>query len=124
MADQLAKRNTLLKPEPIMISELQVHAEIRGWLFAEEVQVRTAKNGRPFRQLRLRDQRGNEIKARQFDLPAVETLAPQAGKVVLIEGLIEEYQKTTPRDQLIINILFNMRTLLLHDTPYLHSTQI
>ncbi len=124
MADQLARRNTLLKPEPIKISELQVHAEIRGWLFAEEVQVRTAKNGRPFRQLRLRDQRGNEIKARQFDLPAVETLAPQAGKVVLIEGLIEEYQKTTPRDQLIINILFNMRTLLLHDTPYLHSTQI
>lgn len=95
MADQLARRNTLLKPEPIIISELQVHAEIRGWLFAEEVQVRTAKNGRPFRQLRLRDQRGNEIKARQFDLPAVETLAPQAGKVVLIEGLIEEYQNTT-----------------------------
>jgi 3'-5' exoribonuclease len=95
MVDQLVQRSTPLKPEPIMISELQVNAEVRGWLFAEEVQIRTAKNGRPFRQLRLRDQRGNEIKARQFDIPRIETLVPEVGKVVLIEGVIEEYQNNT-----------------------------
>jgi hypothetical protein len=95
MVDQVSRRSTLLKPEPIMISELQVHAEIRGWLFAEEVQVRIAKNGRPFRQLRLRDQRGNEIKAIQFDLPPKEMFMPQGGKIVLIEGVVEDYQNNT-----------------------------
>ena len=95
MVDQVSRRSTLLKPEPIMISELQVNAEIRGWLFAEEVQVRIAKNGRPFRQLRLRDQRGNEIKAIQFDLPPKETFMPQGGKIVLIEGVVEDYQNNT-----------------------------
>jgi 3'-5' exoribonuclease len=82
-------------PEPVMISELHVNAEVRGWLFAEEVQNRTAKNGKPFRQLKLRDQKGNEIMARQFDLPHREMRVPQVGKVVLIEGLIEEFQNNT-----------------------------
>lgn len=67
----------------------------RGWLFAEEVQNRTAKNGKPFRQIKLRDQKGNEIMARQFDLPHREMRVPQVGKVVLIEGLIEEFQNNT-----------------------------
>lgn len=95
MVDQLVQRSTSLKPEPIIIRELQVNAEVRGWLFAEEVQTRPAKNGRPFRQLRLRDQRGNEIRANQFDLPHIETLVPQKGKVVLVEGVLEEYQNKT-----------------------------
>ena len=95
MVDQLVQRSTGLKPEPIMISELHVNAEVLGWLFAEEVLDRTAKNGKHYRQLRLRDQKGNEITARQFDLPHREMLVPQAGKVVLIEGLIEEFQNNT-----------------------------
>jgi 3'-5' exoribonuclease len=92
MVDQLIHQSSALKPELIMISELQVNAEVRGWLFTEEVQNRTAKNGKHYRQLKLRDQKGNEITARQFDLPHREMLVPQAGKVVLIEGLIEEFQ--------------------------------
>ncbi len=91
MLNQLAQRGTSLTPEPLLISELQVNADVRGWLFAIEVQTRQAKNGKPFRQLRLRDQRGNEIKAIQFDLPRLETLAPQEGKAVLLEGVVEEY---------------------------------
>jgi 3'-5' exoribonuclease len=95
MVDQLLQRNTWLKTEPIMISALHANAEVNGWLFAEEVLDRTAKNGKQYRQLRLRDQKGNEITARQFDLPHREMLVPQAGKVVLIEGLIEEFQHNT-----------------------------
>ena len=79
-------------PEPIIISDLEVNMEVRGWLLAEEVQNRTAKNGKQYRQLKLRDQRGKDITARQFDLPQREINVPQTGKVVLIEGLIEEYQ--------------------------------
>jgi 3'-5' exoribonuclease len=92
MVDQLVHRSSALMPEPVLISELQVNAEVRGWLLAEEVLNRTAKNGKQYRQLKLRDQRGNEITARQFDLPHREINVPQAGKVVLIEGLIQEFQ--------------------------------
>lgn len=95
MVNHLVQRGIAFMPEPVMISELQVNAEVRGWLFAEEVQNRTAKNGKPFRQLKLRDRKGNEIMARQFDLPLRETRMPQVGKVVLIEGLIEEFQNNT-----------------------------
>ncbi len=95
MADQLVQRGTSFKLEPIIISELQLNAVVRGWLFAVDVQIRPDKNGKPFRQLRLRDQRGSEIKVNQFDLPRIEPLAPQKGKVVLIEGVIEEYQNNT-----------------------------
>ncbi len=94
MVDRLVQRSTPFKPEPILISELHVNTEVRGWLFAEEVLNRTAKNGRHYRQLKLRDQRGNEITAMQFDLPHRETLEPQGGKIILIEGLIEEFQNT------------------------------
>lgn len=82
----------ILNPEPIIISELVLNTEVSGWLFAEEVQNRTAKNGKPYRQLKLRDQRGNDITARHFDLPQKEFNVPQKGKVVLIKGMIEEYQ--------------------------------
>lgn len=95
MVDQLVQRSTTFKPEPIVISELHVNTEVRGWLFAEEVLNRTTKKGRHYRQLKLRDQRGNEITAMQFDLPPCEILEPQGGKVVLIEGLIEAFQNTT-----------------------------
>lgn len=95
MIDQLVQRGTTLTPEPLLISELQVRATIYGWLLAVEVQTRPAKNGKLFRQLKLRDQRGNEIKAYQFDLPRIETLSPQAGKVVLLEGVVEEYHNET-----------------------------
>jgi hypothetical protein len=94
MVDQLVQRGTSFKREPITISDLHVNAEVHGWLFAVDVQNRTAKNGRPFRQLKLRDQKGNVITARQFDLPRIETLMPQKGKVVLVDGLIEEFQHT------------------------------
>jgi 3'-5' exoribonuclease len=82
------------KPEPIIIRDLVVNTEVRGWLLAEEVQNRTTKNGKQYRQLKLRDLRGNTITARQFDLPHREINAPQASNVVLIKGLIEEYQNT------------------------------
>ena len=92
--NHVALRGMPFKPEPIIISELGVNTEVRGWLLAQEVQNRTAKNGKQYRQLKLRDQKGNEITARQFDLPQRESNLPQAGKVVLIEGLIEEFQNT------------------------------
>jgi 3'-5' exoribonuclease len=86
-------RDIPLKPEPIIISDLVVNTEVRGWLLAEEVQNRTAKTSKQYRQLKLRDQRGNSITALQFDLPQREINVPQAGRVVLIEGLIEDYKK-------------------------------
>ena len=82
-------------PEPIKICDLVANTEVRGWLLVEEALIRTTKNGKPFRQLKLRDQLGNEITARQFELPSGEINVPQEGKVVLIEGLVEEYQHTT-----------------------------
>jgi len=89
-----SQRDTSSMPEPIIISDLVVNTEVRGWLLVEEVQNRTAKNGKQYRQLKMRDQRGNEITARQFDLPLREIHVPQAAKVVLIEGLVEAYQNT------------------------------
>jgi len=87
-------RDTPQMPEPINISDLVVNTEVRGWLLAQEVQNRTAKNGKQYRELKLQDQKGNQITARQFALPQREINVPQASKVVLIEGLIEEYQNT------------------------------
>src|SRR5436190_21874373 len=81
-----------VKPELINISELVINTEISGWLWAEEVQNRTTKHGKLYRHLKLRDQRGNDIAALQFDLAQKEINAPQAGRVVLIKGLVEEYQ--------------------------------
>jgi len=87
-------RDMISIPGPIIICDLVVNTEVRGWLLAEEVQIRTSKHGRQYRQLKLRDQKGNEITAMQFDLPSKEINAPQTGKVVLIKGLTEEYQNT------------------------------
>ena len=92
--NHVALRDMSFKPEPIIIGDLGVNTEVRGWLLAQEVQNRTTKNGKQYRQLKLRDQKGNEISAWQFDLPQRESNLPQAGKVVLIEGLIEEFQNT------------------------------
>lgn len=83
-----------LKPEPIIISDLVVNTEVRGWLLAEEAQNRTTKHGKQYRHLKLRDQRGNDITACQFDLAQKEINAPQTGRVVLIKGLVEEYQNS------------------------------
>jgi len=87
-------RDMPMKPEPIIISELVINTEVSGWLWAEEAQNRTTKHGKQYRHLKLRDQRGNDIAAWQFDLPRREINAPQAGGVVLIKGLVEEYQNT------------------------------
>ena len=87
-------KDKALKPEPIIISDLVVNTEVHGWLLAEEAQNRTTKHGKQYRHLKLRDQRGNDITACQFDLTQKETNAPQAGRVVLIKGLVEEYQNT------------------------------
>ena len=92
MENHFKQQGASSKPEPIIISELQLNAVVRGLLFAVDVQTRPDKNGKSFRQLRLRDRRGNEIKVNQFDLPRIEPLAPQKGKIVLIEGATEEYQ--------------------------------
>src|SRR5947208_17007029 len=92
--NHVALRDMSFKPEPIIISALGVNTEVHEWLLAEEVQNRTAKSGRQYRQLKLRDQRGNDITALQFDLPQREINAPQAGKVVLIEGLIDKEPDT------------------------------
>jgi 3'-5' exoribonuclease len=113
-----------LKPESIIISDLVLNTEVGGWLFAEDVQNRTTKKGKQYRQLKLRDQRGNDITARHFDLPQNETNVPQAGKVVLIKGLIEEYQnsiqlklthaeldETAPLDAFIIRTRHNLDEL-------------
>jgi len=109
------------QPAPIIIRDLVVNTEVHGWLLAEEVQNRTTKNGKQYRQLKLRDQQGNTITARQFDLPHREISAPQPGKVVLIKGLIEEYQnnlhiklicveldETAPLDLFVISTRHNL----------------
>lgn len=115
------KGDTSEKPEPIIIRDLVVNTEVHGWLLAEEVQHRTTKNGKQYRQLTLRDLRGNTITARQFDLPHREMNMPQAGNVVLIKGLIEEYQnnlyikltcaeldETAPLDAFVISTRHNI----------------
>ncbi len=62
----------------------------------------------------LRDLRGNIITARQFDLPQRESNAPQAGNVVLIKGLIEEYQNNL-HIKLICAELYASREILRRD---------
>ena len=91
MTDQFFQRDTTPAPEPLIISELRLKATISGWLFATEVQVRKTTNGKPFLNLTLRDQRGNEIVGRYFDPPGNETLMPREGTVVFLEGVVEKY---------------------------------
>lgn len=80
------------KPGPLIISELRANSSVCGCLLAIEVQTRTTINGKPYLHLRLRDQRGSEIIARYFDPPRIETHVPQEGKVVLLEGTVEDYR--------------------------------
>lgn len=96
--------SSLKEPEPLVISELQTNAPVRGWLLATEVITRKAVNGKLFLDVKLHDARGNEITGRFFDPPGNEALFPQEGKVALIEGLLEKYQ-----NQLQIK-LFRART--------------
>ncbi len=81
-------------PAPVKICDLGVNTGVRGWLLVEEALTRTTKNGKPNLQLKLRDQQGHEITARQFELSPGEINMPQVGKIVLIEGLVEEFQHT------------------------------
>lgn len=92
MVNQSLQLSKVVTPEPLVISELRVGQTVYGWLLAVEAQMRPAKNGKPYLHLKLRDQRGNEIIARQFNPPCTETLRPQAGKVGLLEGVVEDYQ--------------------------------
>ncbi len=80
------------KPEPLIISELKAGSTVYGWLLVVGWQTRIAINGKPYLYLKLGDPRGNEIVARQFDSPQMEALTPQEGKVVLVEGSVEEYR--------------------------------
>lgn len=54
--------------------------------------MRKATTGKMYLELKLRDQRGNEITARHFDPPRLEAQMPQEGKVVLLEGIVETYR--------------------------------
>ena len=85
---------------PLIISELKVGSSVHGWLLVVSLHERIASNRKPFLDLKLRDPRGNELVARQFDPPLMNGLAPQEGKVALIEGSVEEY-----RNQLQIKLL-------------------
>src|SRR5207244_2449847 len=87
---QVPQQARVVTPEPLVISELQGGRPVYGWLFTEEVETRRARTGRPYLHLKLRDQRGNEIVARQFDLAEEPPL--QKGKVILLEGSVDEYQ--------------------------------
>jgi 3'-5' exoribonuclease len=92
MLNQMSQKSQPGAPELLVIGQLNVNSTIFGWLFAVEVTHRKTNSGKPFLDLRLRDQRGGEIIARHFDPPLLETLLPQEGKVVLLEGIVEEYR--------------------------------
>lgn len=79
-------------PELLVIADLRANSTVYGWLLATEVSMRKATTGKMYLEVKLRDQRGNEITARHFDLSRPEVHMPQEGKVVLIEGLIEMYR--------------------------------
>src|SRR6266567_1133414 len=100
MLNYTPQKSQQTTPELLVISQLTVNSTIFGWLFAVEVISRKTNGGKLFLDLRLRDQRGSEIIARYFDPPRLETLLPQEGKVVLLEGTVEEY-----RSQVQIKVL-------------------
>src|SRR5438874_1741011 len=91
MFDQSLQKVQRAKPELLSVSNLQVNSTIFGWLFAVKVQTRTAVNRKTYLQLTLCDQQGNEITARYFDVPRQDTFVLEDGKVVLLEGVVEEY---------------------------------
>ena len=92
MLHSLPTKTHKASPELLIIADLQVNSTVYGWLFATEVSMRKATTGRMYLELKLRDQRGNEITARHFDLARAEIHMPQEGKVVLIEGFVEMYR--------------------------------
>src|SRR5437868_6202492 len=94
MVDQLAQAGIISRPapEPLIINELRVNSTVCGYLLATGIQTRKANNGKFFLHLRLRDQRGSEIIARYFDPPRTEARMPQEGKIVLLEGIVENFQ--------------------------------
>ena len=100
MLYQASQKRQDIAPELLVINELRVNSTIFGWLFAAGVISRKTNTGKPFLDLRLRDQRGSEIIARYFDPPRMETLALQEGKVILVEGIVEEY-----RNQIQIKVI-------------------
>ncbi|GAC1378680.1 MAG: HD domain-containing protein [Ktedonobacteraceae bacterium] len=91
MLDTSLQRVKQTKPELLNINTLQVNSTVFGWLYAVKVQIRTAANRKTYLQITLRDQLGNEIIARHFDTSRSDTLALQEGKVILLEGAVEEY---------------------------------
>lgn len=91
MLDSSLQRTKQVKPELLNINALQVNSTVFGWLFLVKAQTRTAANRKTYLQLTLRDQQGNEIIARYFDMPRSDTFALQEGKVILLEGVVEEY---------------------------------
>lgn len=101
MLDLSQQKNQKPTPQLLVISELKVNSPIFGWLFAAEVMTRTTVKNKTYLQMTLRDMCGSEIIARHFDPPrSVETHLPQEGKVILLEGIVEEY-----RNQLQIKLL-------------------
>ena len=92
MLNQTLLKNQETTPALLTISEMNVNSSIFGWLFAAEVTSRKTNSGKLFLDLRLRDQRGSEIIARYFDPPRLEAHLPQEGRVVLLEGIVEEYR--------------------------------
>jgi 3'-5' exoribonuclease len=94
MVDQRARTNPITRPtpEPLIINELRVNSTVCGYLLATGIQTRKASNGKAYLYLRLRDQRGSEIIARYFDLPRTEERMPQEGKIVLLEGIVEDFR--------------------------------
>ncbi len=91
MLDTSSQRMRRMKPELLNIDLLQANTTIYGWLFVVKLQTRTAANRKTYLQLTLRDQQGNEIIARYFEPPRADTYPAQEGKVVLLEGVAEEY---------------------------------
>ena len=91
MLDSSLQRMRQVKPEVLNISSLQPNSTVCGWLFVVKLQTRTAANRKTYVQLTLRDQQGEEIIARYFDAPRADTGTLQEGKVVLLEGVVEEY---------------------------------
>ncbi|HLH63006.1 MAG TPA: HD domain-containing protein [Ktedonobacteraceae bacterium] len=89
MAERFAHHGTA--PEPLRIRDFLVKSAIFGWLFATEVQMRKANNGKLFLDLTLRDQLGHEITGRYFDPPGNEALLPRESTVVLLEGIVEKF---------------------------------
>src|SRR5258706_1146250 len=91
MLDQSVPKVSRARPELLSIHNLEVNTTVFGWLFAAKVQTRTASNRKTYLQLILRDQQGNEITARYFEPPRLDTFILQEGKAILLEGSVEEY---------------------------------